>query len=70
MSSAMTPRRTAAAMVAAAVLLNLAFTGLGSAFAYPEVLKHPPAEALAAFRGSSGFRVRVLRSAVGSGAGS
>jgi len=41
-------------MVAAAVLLNLAFTGLGTAFDYPEVLKHPPAEALAAFRAAQG----------------
>ena len=32
-------------MVAAAVLVNLAFTGLGAVFDYPEVLKHPPAEA-------------------------
>src|SRR5689334_24254526 len=54
MSSAMTPRRTAATMVAAAVLVNLAFTGLGTAFDYPEVLKHPPAEALAAFRAAQG----------------
>ena len=50
----MTARRTAALMVAAAVLLNLAFTGLGMAFDYPEVLKHPPADALAAFRASQG----------------
>jgi hypothetical protein len=50
----MTPRRTAAAMVAAAVLVNLAFTGLGSAFDYPQVLKHPPADALAAFRAAQG----------------
>ena len=54
MSFAMTPRRTAAAMVAAAVLLNVAFTGLGTAFDYPEVLKRPPAEALAAFRAAQG----------------
>ena len=50
----MTPRRTAATMVAAAVLVNLAFTGLGMAFDYPEVLKHPPADVLAAFRASQG----------------
>jgi hypothetical protein len=41
-------------MVAAAVLLNLAFTGLGVVFDYPEVLKHPPADVLAAFRASQG----------------
>jgi hypothetical protein len=50
----MTARRTAALMVAAAVFLNLAFTGLGMAFDYPEVLKHPPADVLAAFRASQG----------------
>jgi hypothetical protein len=53
-TAAMTPRITAATMVAAAVLVNLAFTGLGIAFDYPEILKHPPAEALAAFRASQG----------------
>jgi len=50
----MTARRTAALMVAAAVCLNLAFTGLGMVFDYPEVLKHPPADVLAAFRASQG----------------
>ena len=50
----MTPRTTAATMVAAAVLLNLAYTGLGTAFDYPEVLKRPPAEALAAFHAAQG----------------
>jgi hypothetical protein len=50
----MTPRRTAAAMVAAAVLLNLAFTGLGIVFDYPAVLKHPPAAVLADFRAAQG----------------
>jgi len=54
MTFAMTPRTTAASMVAAAVLVNLAFTGLGTAFDYPEVLKRPPAEALAAFRAAQG----------------
>ncbi len=48
----MTPRRTAAALVAAAVLLNVAFTGLGSVFDYPDVLKHPAGEVLASFRES------------------
>jgi hypothetical protein len=50
----MTSRRTAALMVAAAVLLNLAFTWLGTVFDYPAVLKHPAAEVLAAFRASEG----------------
>ena len=48
----MTLRRTAALMVAAAVLLNVAFTGLGAVFDYPDVLKHPAGEVLAAFRAS------------------
>lgn len=50
----MTPRRTAVTMIAAAVLLNAAFTGLGMAFDYPAVLKHPPADVLAAFRAAQG----------------
>jgi hypothetical protein len=41
-------------MVAAAVLVNLAFTGLGMAFDYPAVLKHPPADVLADFRAAEG----------------
>ncbi|MGK5115620.1 MULTISPECIES: hypothetical protein [unclassified Geodermatophilus] len=48
----MTPRRTAAAMLAAAVLLNVAFTGLGSVFDYPDVLKQPADDVLASFRAS------------------
>lgn len=48
----MTPRRTAALMVAAAVLVNVAFAGLGSVFDYPDVLKHPADEVLASFRDS------------------
>jgi len=50
----MTTRRTAALMIAAAVLVNLAFTWLGAVFDYPDVLAHPPAEALAAFRDAQG----------------
>ena len=50
----MTPRRTAAAMIAAAVLLNVAFTGLGTVFDYPDVLKQPADDVLAAFRDSQG----------------
>ncbi|RTL63444.1 MAG: DUF4386 family protein [Pseudonocardiaceae bacterium] len=41
-------------MIAAAVVVNIAFTGLGAVFDYPDVLKHPPADALAAFRESQG----------------
>ncbi len=48
----MTPRRTAAVMITAAVLLNVAFTGLGAVFDYPDVLKHPAGEVLASFRAS------------------
>src|SRR3954447_7305999 len=48
----MTPRRTAVLMLAAAVLLNVAFTGLGSVFDYPDVLKQPAGEVLASFRNS------------------
>ena len=50
----MTPRRTALLMIAAAVLVNVAFTGLGAVFDYPDVLKHPAAEVLASFRASQG----------------
>jgi hypothetical protein len=48
----LTPRRTAGLMVAAAVLANVAFTGLGTVFDYPDVLKHPAADVLASFRAS------------------
>jgi hypothetical protein len=48
----MTPRRTAALMITAAVLLNVAFTGLGSVFNYPDVLKQPAGDVLASFRNS------------------
>jgi hypothetical protein len=50
----MTPRRTAVLMVTAAVLLNVAFTGLGSVFDYPDVLKQPAEDVLASFRESQG----------------
>jgi len=48
----MTPRRTAVLMITAAVLLNVAFTGLGSVFNYPDVLKQPAGDVLASFRTS------------------
>ena len=48
----MTPRRTAVLMITAAVLLNVAFTGLGSVFDYPDVLKQPAGDVLASFRSS------------------
>jgi hypothetical protein len=50
----MTPRVTAVTMIAAALLLNGAFTGLGIVFDYPAVLKQPAADVLAAFRASQG----------------
>lgn len=46
-------RPTAALMAAAAVLLNVAFTGLGAVFDYPDVLGRPPDDVLASFRGSA-----------------
>ena len=50
----MTPRITGVLMIAAAVLVNVAFAGLASAFDYPEVLKQPAAEVLESFRASQG----------------
>jgi hypothetical protein len=50
----MTPRRTAALMIAAAVLATVAFTVLGAVFGYPDVLKEPAADVLASFRQSQG----------------
>src|SRR3954453_19314197 len=52
----MTPRRTAVLMITAAVLLNVAFTGLGSVFNYPDVLKQPAGDVLASFRDSQAAR--------------
>jgi hypothetical protein len=46
----MNRRLTAALLVTAAVFTNVAFTALGTVFNYPDVLKEPPAEVLAAFR--------------------
>lgn len=39
---------TAALLVTAAVLTNVAFTALGTVFNYPDVLKEPVGEVLAA----------------------
>ena len=41
-------------MISAAVLVNVAFTGLAMVFDYPDVLKHPAADVLASFRASQG----------------
>ena len=46
----MTPRRTALLMITAAVLANVAFTGLGTVFDYPDVLKQPVDDVLTSFR--------------------
>jgi hypothetical protein len=43
-------RATAVVMIVAAVLVNVAFTGLGTVFDYPDVLKKPAADVLASFR--------------------
>jgi len=50
----MNRRLTAALLVAAAVLTNVAFTALGSIFNYPDVLKEPTDDILTAFRDSQG----------------
>src|SRR3954454_19805853 len=50
----MTPLRTAALMITAAVLVNVAFTGLGAVFDYPDVLRQPADDVLASFRDSQG----------------
>jgi hypothetical protein len=51
---AFSARTTAVVMISAAVLVNVAFTGLGMVFDYPDVLKHPAADVLASFRASQG----------------
>jgi hypothetical protein len=45
---------TAAAMAIGAIAANIAFIGLGSTFDYPDVLHHPSAEVLAAYRDHQG----------------
>lgn len=41
--------RTAALLIAGAVVVNVAFLGLGNAFDYPEVLNQPPVDVLVRF---------------------
>jgi len=65
----MTPRRTAALLILAAVLANLAFTALGSIFNYPDVLDEPARDVLASFREHEGavstwFSVLALSAAL------
>src|SRR3954454_19321227 len=50
----MPARRTAILMITAAVLVNAAFTGLGSVFDYPDVLKQPADAVLVSFGESRG----------------
>ena len=50
----MNRKTTAVLLIAAAVLTNAAFTVLGSIFDYPDVLKEPVADILAAFREHQG----------------
>lgn len=50
----MNRKLTAALLVTAAVLTNVAFTALGTVFNYPDVLKEPVDEILAAFTKSQG----------------
>jgi hypothetical protein len=50
----MNRRLTAALLVAAAVLTTVAFTVLGTVFDYPDILKEPVDDILAAFRASQG----------------
>jgi uncharacterized membrane protein len=65
----MNRKLTAALLVAAAVLSDLAFTVLGSVFNYPDVLKEPVDDVLAAFRDNQGavsawFTVLALSAAL------
>lgn len=60
---------TAVLLIAAAVLANVAFTVLGMIFNYPDVLKEPVEDILAAFRASQtavtvGFAVLALSAAL------
>ncbi len=60
---------TAGLLITAAVLTNVAFTALGSVFAYPDVLKRPVDDILASFRASQGavtgwFTVLALSAAL------
>jgi len=50
----MNRKPTAALLVAAAVLTNVAFTALGSIFDYPDILKEPTDKILTTFRDSQG----------------
>jgi hypothetical protein len=50
----MNRKLTAALLITAAIMTNAAFTALGTIFNYPDVLKEPVHDVLAAFRASQG----------------
>jgi hypothetical protein len=50
----MNRKTTAALLITAAITTNAAFTALGTVFNYPDVLKEPVDDVLAAFRASQG----------------
>jgi hypothetical protein len=65
----MTRKLTAALLITAAISTNVAFTALGTIFAYPDVLKEPVDDILAAFLASQGaviawFTVMALAAAL------
>ncbi|WP_028065763.1 DUF4386 family protein [Solirubrobacter soli] len=65
----MNRRLTAALLIVAAVLANVAFTALGSVFNYPDVLDEPAGDVLASFREHQGavsawFTVLALSAAL------
>jgi hypothetical protein len=65
----MNRKLTAALLIAAAVLTTVAFTALGSIFDYPDILKQPTDDILAAFRAAEGpivawFTVLALSAAL------
>ena len=59
----MTRKLTAALLILAAVLANVAFTALGSIFNYPDVLDEPAGEVLASFRDARGRGQRLVHRA-------
>jgi len=65
----MNRKLTAALLITAAITTNAAFTALGTIFNYPDVLKEPADQVLAAFRASQGavtgwFTVMALSAAL------
>ena len=56
----MNRKLTAALLILAAVLANVAFTALGSIFNYPDVLDEPAGDVLASFRDARGRGQRLV----------